>query len=956
MASKVPEFTTTAIANVGVPASQDTIKAATDKTNEAIKQIANLTEQFNLLVPESIKVFNKVEDLRGFIPTVDGSQIQAQTKGYYTNGDGGGNTFYWDSTSELVDNGYNVVKPNSYIQGVDSGRWLRIGKTGILLSGRDLGGISQLSTTPEIDREDFAVILNKFFNKTIAGITTGSRSLDITGDYFLTPDAAIFTNFNSCVLRATGIGFSSELRAINNTEGAFFTIGYYDPTLDEEGEPIGYSASQSSIIERMTFALENGINQGAIKFIGKNNILDLQNINVRQVGTGGYAITNDSADTLFQEIYLRRLEVNGFVNTGYNNDSYGVKIYPTGNIEFYQCNIEAVKTAIFARYQRQGSLVINGGHFERNLLVLDVDGCEVHFKNAEVGYGMFWLGKSCHSGDLNISRFSSDVKFKNGIIDNGFGNKIYSPAFLYRDTKGKGNNGINKSGKEWLFTRNIETDPLFYNGVTVNGWISTKTTKIITLENDVITTGEIVVTIDGSDYTTVTTNANTPTEIATLFVSNHSATILSNHGLTVTNLLGVISMIYEDGIDIPSDNFEISVVFNTSTGITATVTSSNNTVILSTIQISAPRTNGRALSLYAPSANGAVQKEYSIETTKEYCLCVGVAYSSSSYNNTKIEVRDGDNTLIFSELLDNILTKNSVGHSFTFFKKLLPANATGIAKVRIVQTEADNYATIPLVLLVPSDITQGLIAGEDSTTGLGADIVYNKAITTGNKLTISIPSNSNGRAIVRFKASKTGSDVYFTADNDTNSINSYGYFPILGDEREYTFVLPKYPSAIQFFNFSDTPSNLSISELSVHYLPYEETSGTGSFIYQTGQTVQKADSGFVEIGTTSGNNKTIITAKFPDKTGFLAIKLMLLGSGNDYFEGTIFIRKSSGVITDPDNMIIHELVDLPLSRYSIDFNKLSETAVEIQISNTRTQSFTTFFYDVYTNNVVSIEL
>ena len=44
-----------------------------------------------------------------------------QTSGYYNEGDGGGNRFYWDGTSAATDNGGTIIKP-TFVSG--AGRWL----------------------------------------------------------------------------------------------------------------------------------------------------------------------------------------------------------------------------------------------------------------------------------------------------------------------------------------------------------------------------------------------------------------------------------------------------------------------------------------------------------------------------------------------------------------------------------------------------------------------------------------------------------------------------------------------------------------------------------------------------------------------------------------------------------------------------------------------------------------
>ena len=54
----------------------------------------------------------------------------AKTLGYYAAGDGGGNSFYWSSTSTATDNGGTVIKPTS-VSG--AGRWLAVNTSSVSL-------------------------------------------------------------------------------------------------------------------------------------------------------------------------------------------------------------------------------------------------------------------------------------------------------------------------------------------------------------------------------------------------------------------------------------------------------------------------------------------------------------------------------------------------------------------------------------------------------------------------------------------------------------------------------------------------------------------------------------------------------------------------------------------------------------------------------------------------------
>jgi len=60
----------------------------------------------------------------------------AKTLGYYAAGDGGGNSFYWDSTSTATHNGSTVIKPTA-VSG--AGRWLAINNTASLLQRGAIG-------------------------------------------------------------------------------------------------------------------------------------------------------------------------------------------------------------------------------------------------------------------------------------------------------------------------------------------------------------------------------------------------------------------------------------------------------------------------------------------------------------------------------------------------------------------------------------------------------------------------------------------------------------------------------------------------------------------------------------------------------------------------------------------------------------------------------------------------
>ena len=69
----------------------------------------------------------------------------AKTLRYYSTGDGGGNSFYWDSTSTATDNGGTVIMPTA-VSG--AGRWLALDNTRVSLA--QFGAIAGIDSTPAI--------------------------------------------------------------------------------------------------------------------------------------------------------------------------------------------------------------------------------------------------------------------------------------------------------------------------------------------------------------------------------------------------------------------------------------------------------------------------------------------------------------------------------------------------------------------------------------------------------------------------------------------------------------------------------------------------------------------------------------------------------------------------------------------------------------------------------------
>ena len=90
-----------------------------------------------------VQSFNSVAALR--LKTGTSTANSARTLGYYSAGDGGGNSFYYDTTSTATDNGGTVIKPTS-VSG--AGRWLALDNTRVSLT--QFGAIASIDSTPAI--------------------------------------------------------------------------------------------------------------------------------------------------------------------------------------------------------------------------------------------------------------------------------------------------------------------------------------------------------------------------------------------------------------------------------------------------------------------------------------------------------------------------------------------------------------------------------------------------------------------------------------------------------------------------------------------------------------------------------------------------------------------------------------------------------------------------------------
>ncbi len=125
-----------------------------------------------------VQSFNSIAALRLRIGTTIANA--AKTLGYYAAGDGGGNSFYWDSTSTATDNAGTVIKPTS-VSG--AGRWLAVDTTSYI-------NVKQFGAVGDGVADDTAAFMSTFAKiKTSGGaiyVPAGVYKVSSTLDFFVT--------------------------------------------------------------------------------------------------------------------------------------------------------------------------------------------------------------------------------------------------------------------------------------------------------------------------------------------------------------------------------------------------------------------------------------------------------------------------------------------------------------------------------------------------------------------------------------------------------------------------------------------------------------------------------------------------------------------------------------------------------------------------------------------------
>ena len=116
--------------------------------------------------------FNTIEELKSFDVTSIGDNISTNVLGYYTEGDGGGGTFFWDADSIEDDNAGTIIEATD----VTTGRWKRVYSDAVNVRWFGAKGDGSTNDQPAIQ----------------AAIDCGTRVLEFSSGVFNVTNAITF--------------------------------------------------------------------------------------------------------------------------------------------------------------------------------------------------------------------------------------------------------------------------------------------------------------------------------------------------------------------------------------------------------------------------------------------------------------------------------------------------------------------------------------------------------------------------------------------------------------------------------------------------------------------------------------------------------------------------------------------------------------------------------------------
>jgi len=397
------------LVEVELPILSNELETWTDEVNQLAQDLQNIGENaINAIT------FDNIAQLR-----LNSNIGRVDVLGYYTEGDGGGGTFYWDSTSTDADNGGTSIKPTGYSDLV-AGRW---------------------------KRPDLLTIQTDLFGGNVQGALTNNKNIELSDDINITAPLT--------------------LSLPNKINGNDFTI--------LSSSLVSYMITQDSTlkdgisISNITLDADNKNTGNSILFFNKARNTNINNITLENSENNGLWFFDDTS--------RNKITNNTILNTKFNailveGDSTGESGVPTTENCFTWVDRNFIsdtesQNGIFIAHSLQDTIITNN-------MLYNIGDCAIEVGGASGTYGVkkavisnnIGQNTSGDNGAFIYVRRSEHVTANGNVgIDNFYG--------IHCDTSNnviaKGNVFINSeySGKIYN-SNNVSLDYLTQNSISKN--------------------------------------------------------------------------------------------------------------------------------------------------------------------------------------------------------------------------------------------------------------------------------------------------------------------------------------------------------------------------------------------------------------------------------------------------------------------------------------------------------
>ena len=329
----------------------------------------------------------------------------AKTLGYYAAGDGGANSFYWDSASVATDNGGTVIKPTAV---AGAGRWIAIDTINVNIRqfGAKGDGVADDTTAISSAIDEFNTVYFPNGTYLFSGITINKNNVTLygTGE---SRSVLLMTNAAAAAVTIASTATTSGINIHNlKIEGNASNLG---------GISLGtttFAAARIRIQDVFIAGFQNAANGYGIR-LNSNQNTDIENLWIEEChfgiyrANGGYSTSTrfSGKGSYFGRNCLHGIYVDGqcddlYIQDGLVEGCLGVGIAVTTN---------AANTAGAGRGTR---LILDSVYFEEN----NKDGLSSYNAVQVIGTA---TGYAQHTLTMNECQFAANPSAPGGTKDVG---------------------------------------------------------------------------------------------------------------------------------------------------------------------------------------------------------------------------------------------------------------------------------------------------------------------------------------------------------------------------------------------------------------------------------------------------------------------------------------------------------------------------------------------------------